>query len=133
MTTAVSFDPRALLTAVPLWIGAGCLRFLFTWCLAMTAFWTERVHAITAFGTILLYMLGGSAVPVDLFPAFWRTLAYALPFYSMIGLPADAAAGQPIQTVLGGALVQALWLLAIGIVAVGTWRRGLRRYTAVGG
>jgi ABC-2 type transport system permease protein len=132
-TTAVKFEPGALLVATPLWLSAGFLRFLFTWCLALTAFWTERVHAITAFGTTLLYMLGGNAVPVDLLPSFWGALARYLPFYSMLGLPADAAAGQPGGTVLLGAAVQAGWLVLMGLAAIALWRRGLNRYTAVGG
>ncbi|MEV0461135.1 ABC-2 family transporter protein, partial [Catellatospora methionotrophica] len=90
-TTTVSFPPGALAAALPAWLGAGLLRFLFTWCLALTAFWTERVHAITAFATTVLYLLGGTAVPVDLLPPPWAELAPYLPFYAMLGLPADIA------------------------------------------
>ncbi|MFE6040522.1 ABC-2 family transporter protein [Streptomyces sp. NPDC056452] len=129
----VSFDAGALLVAAPLWLGAGFLRFLFMWCLALTAFWTERVHAITAFGTTLLYMLGGNAIPVDLLPSFWSALARGLPFYSIIGLPADAAAGESGQRLLMGAIVQVGWLLVMGAVSLVLWRRGLNRYAAVGG
>jgi ABC-2 type transport system permease protein len=130
--TSVSLQPGALLTAVPLWLGGGLLRFLFTWCLAMVAFWTQRVDAITGFGTALLFMLGGNAVPINLLPPFWATVAHALPFYSMLGLPADVAAGEPASAALAGAAVQVAWLAIMALAATALWRRGLRRYTAVG-
>jgi ABC-2 type transport system permease protein len=128
----VAVEPTHLLLAVPMWLGAGLLRFLFTWCLAMTAFWTERVHSITGFGTTLAYLLGGNAVPVDLLPSGWGLIARYSPFYSMIGLPADIAAGASTGTALVGMAVQFGWLVLMGVLAVSLWRIGLARYTAVG-
>lgn len=133
VTSDIAISPVDLAYAIPLWLGAGVLRFLFTWCLAMTAFWTERVHAITGFGTTLMYLLGGNAVPVGLLPGGVSTVARYLPFYSMVGLPADTAAGQPLAAALAGLTVQLGWVLVLGVLAVLLWRRGLRRYTAVGG
>jgi len=130
--TSVSFRSEELLAAVPLWLGACILRFLFTWCLAMLAFWTQQVDSIIGFGLALLYMLGGNAVPVNLFPPFWSALARALPFYSMLGLPAAVATGQPGTTVLAGVAVQVGWLVFMALSAMALWRRGLRRYTVVG-
>jgi ABC-2 type transport system permease protein len=129
---SADFEAADLLLAVPMWLGAGVLRFLFTLCLAMTAFWTERVHAITAFGTTLAYLLGGNAVPIDLLPPVWSFLARCLPFYSMVGLPADAAAGLSTGAALLGVAVQLGWLSVTGVLAVALWRLGLARYTAVG-
>jgi ABC-2 type transport system permease protein len=131
--TRATFEPTDLLMALPMWLLAGVLRFLFTLCLAITAFWTERVHAITGFGTALMYLLGGTAVPIHLLPSGWSSLARSLPFYSMVGLPADVAAGLPSGAALTGLLVQCLWLLLMAMLATTLWRQGLRRYTAVGG
>jgi ABC-2 type transport system permease protein len=133
VATTAAFRPADVLIAVPAWLGAGLLRFLFTWCLAMTAFWTERVHAITAFGATLLYLLGGNAVPIDLLPPGWSTAARYLPFYSMLGLPADTAIGLSAGSVLSRMAVQAGWLMLLACMAALLWRRGLSRYTAVGG
>lgn len=132
LTTHFSVAATDLLVAVPLWLAGGALRFLFTWCLALTAFWTERVHAITAFGTTLMYLLGGTAVPIGLMPGGLAEVARLLPFYAMIGLPAATVGGQPVTAVLSGFAMQAGWLCALGLLAVILWRRGLARYTAVG-
>ena len=133
LTADVSVDAKDLLVAVPMWLAAGVLRFLFTWCLALTAFWTERVHSITAFGTTLMYLLGGTAVPVGLMPRGLAEVARFLPFYAMIGFPAATVTGQPIAAVLSGLAVQVGWLCTLSMLAVVLWRRGLTRYTAVGG
>ncbi len=133
LTANVSVAAKDLLVAVPMWLAGGVLRFLFTWCLALTAFWTERVHSITAFGTTLMYLLGGTAVPVGLMPRGLGEVARLLPFYAMIGLPAATVVGQPVTAVLSGFAVQVGWLCALGMLAVILWRRGLTRYTAVGG
>jgi ABC-2 type transport system permease protein len=128
-----SYHWQRLLLAFPALLLAAVLRFLFTWILALAAFWTERVHAVVGFGSILITLLGGSAAPVSLLPEPWHTVATALPFHAMLGLPADIATG----TVGGGAAVagyaRALgWILVLGAAAAFVWRRGIRRYTVVG-
>jgi ABC-2 type transport system permease protein len=132
VATEVRIRPADLMSAVPLWLGAGVLRFLLTWCLAMAAFWSERVHAITAFGTTLTYLLGGNAVPLAFLPAGWSETLRYLPFYSMVGLPADAAAGLSPARAVAGMAVQWGWILATGLLSMLLWRRGLNRYTSVG-
>lgn len=120
-----------LLLALPALIGAAALRFLFTWILALAAFWTERVHAVVMFGWVIVFLLGGGAAPVALLPEPWRAVAVTLPFYAMLGLPADIATG----TVDGAAvaLARALaWILGFGALALAVWRAGVRRYTVIG-
>lgn len=126
-------EPRSLALALPFWVLAGALRFAFTWCLAMTAFWSGRVHAITAFWTTVLFLLGGNAVPVDLLPSALSDLARALPFYNMLGVVADVVAGNLDSGLPRALLVQAGWLLGIALLGYGMWWLGRRRYTSVGG
>jgi hypothetical protein len=124
----------AELLAVPAVLLATALRFLFTYLLALAAFWTEQAHGVVGFGEMLLFLLGGSAAPLTLFPGSLRPLGEALPFGAMLGFPAAVAAGS-----LSGAAVvdaygrQLLWIAVLLPAAVLLWRAGLRRYTAVGG
>lgn len=56
-----------------------------------------------------------------------------LPFWSMIGLPAEIAAGVLTdQQIITGYGTQAAWLVVLVPTAVLVWRRGLRVFTAVG-
>ncbi|MEU3982446.1 ABC-2 family transporter protein [Streptomyces sp. NPDC026672] len=126
-----SYRWQAVLLALPSLVLAAVLRFLWTWLLALAAFWTERVHAIVAFGNILVFLLGGIAAPLGELPGGWRTVATLLPFHAMLGLPAGIAAGTLSLSGTAVAL-QAGWCLVCTAAAVAVWRSGVRRYTAVG-
>ncbi|GAA1566038.1 ABC transporter permease [Kribbella karoonensis] len=133
LATGVSFAPTAVLFAVPALVLAAVLQFLFVWTLAMAAFWTERVHAVVAFGTVLVFLLGGSAAPNALLPDPLRTIAQVLPFRSMLGFPAELATGTLTPAAASaGYAVSAAWTVVLGACAVGAWRLGLRRYSTVG-
>lgn len=120
--------------AVPAIVGAAALRFLFTYVLALSAFWTERAHGAVGFGATAIFLLGGGAAPIPFLPSGVRTWAEGLPFRSMYGFPAEIAAGwlSPGQLALGYGW-QAVWIMALVGVATLTWRAGVHRYTAVGG
>jgi ABC-2 type transport system permease protein len=128
-----SFEWRHLPLAVPALLCAGVLRFLFTWTLALAAFWTERVHAVVTFGWLVTFLLGGAAAPVALLPDPLRAVAVTLPFHAMLGLPADIATGTIGGADAAIALGRALgWTLVFGVAAAFVWRAGVRRYTVVG-
>jgi ABC-2 type transport system permease protein len=110
------------------------LRFLFTYLLALSAFWSQKADNIVGFGETLLFLLGGSAAPIILFPSALRPLAQALPFRAMLGFPAEIISSSlnsaQILTAYGW---QVLWTLVFLLVVVFVERSGLRRYTAIGG
>ena len=131
VVTGASYRWPALVLALPSLVLAAVLRFLWTWLLALAAFWTDRVHAIVALGNILVYLLGGIAAPLGELPGAWQPVASLLPFHAMLGLPAGIAAGTLSGS--GTALaLQAGWCVVFAGAAVAVWRSGVRRYTAVG-
>jgi ABC-2 type transport system permease protein len=119
----------ALALAVPALLGAAVVRFLWTWLLALTAFWTERVQAIVAFSNILIYLLGGTAAPIADLPEPWRSVAMVLPFHAMLGLPAEIATGAAVGAAY---LLQLGWGITFAALAAVVWRFGIRRYSVVG-
>lgn len=134
LVTGVSFDPRALLLALPAVALAAILRFLFVYLLALSAFWTQRAHGMVGLGETLLFLLGGTAAPVAFFPEHLRPLGEALPFRAMLGFPAEIAAGGLDRVgMLEGYAWQGGWLAVFAPAAMAAWRAGVRRYTAVGG
>jgi ABC-2 type transport system permease protein len=133
-TVGASFNPGALLAAFPAVALAAVLRFLFTYVLALSAFWTERAHGVVGLGETLIFLLGGAAAPVTLFPESIRPLGEALPFWAMLGFPAAIASG----SLSGGGAIegygwQVFWIATFAPAAVLGWKSGVRRYTAVGG
>ncbi|MFC7622973.1 ABC transporter permease [Microlunatus sp. GCM10028923] len=130
----VSLDRAAVLSAVPVFVLGATLSFCWIFLLSLTAFWTERVHAIVGFGWTLNSLLGGTIAPLSFLPGPLPEVGRVLPFYGMLGLPADVVAGRvhglgPLITGLG---YQAAWIVVFITAAVLLWRAGLRRYTVVG-
>ncbi len=129
----VRLDPIGIALALPALLLAAGLRFLFSYTLALSALWTERAHGVVGLGEALIFLLGGTAAPLAFLPDPFRSVGQALPFWSMLGMPAEIAAG----TLHGAEVVQAFgvqvgWLLAFVAATVAVWRVGLRRFTAVG-
>lgn len=130
----VAVNPRNVLAALPAILMAAALRFLFTYTLALTAFWSQQAHGAVGFGETLLFLLGGAAVPIGLFPEQVQPIVAALPFRAMLGFPAEIAAGELAPaSVVAGYGWQGLWTVAFLFLAMTVWRRGVHRYTAVGG
>lgn len=122
-----------LVYALPALLLAAVLQFVFTFGLALSAFWSERAHGITNFGRSLIFLLGGEAVPIALLPERWRALGELLPFRAMLGFPAEIASGLLTQeAILRGYAVQLVWLLLMLGTVYLLWLQGVRRFTAVG-
>ena len=120
--------------ALPALLLAAVLQFLFTYILALSAFWTERVHGVVGVGATLIFLLGGVAAPIALLPVGVRPWGEALPFRAMMGFPVEVAVGSLSRGgIVGGYLWQAAWAVVFVPLSVALWRRGVRRYTAVGG
>ncbi len=130
----VPFRLDAVLVAMPALVLAAALRFLFTYTLALSAFWSEQAHGVVGLGEVLIFLLGGAAAPVTLFPDSLRPLAEGLPFRAMLGFPAEIASGglDRMQLVAGYGW-QVLWVAVFALVAATVWRAGIHRYSAVGG
>lgn len=121
-------------TAIPAILLAACLQFLFTFLLAMTAFWTERAHAVVNLGTTLIFLLGGIAVPISLMPPSLQPLIEVLPFRLMMALPAEIiASSMTPANIMNGYQLQLVWLAVFSILSYLLWKKGVRRYTVVGG
>jgi ABC-2 type transport system permease protein len=132
--TGVSFEPVLVLGALPAVLLAALVRFVWTYSLAMSAFWSQQARGIVGFGETLIFLLGGAAAPVPLFRAALRPVGEALPFRAMLGFPAELAAGSlASQQILAGYCWQVVWLVLGVLLAQRVWALGLRRFSAVGG
>lgn len=130
LIAGVTFRPMDVVAALPALLLAAALRFVFTYGLALSALWTERAHAIVGFGDTLIFLLGGSAAPLAFLPQPWQSAGRWLPFWGMLGMPAEIASHSESSPAYA---IQIGWLaVLIGLVS-GVWRLGLRRFTSVGG
>lgn len=114
--------------------GAFLVRALMLWILGMITFWTTRIRAICEAYFVAELLLSGRLVPMALLPHWAQTASWFLPFRWAFAFPITALIG-PIDRgdLLIGLGMQSLWIaIASGLIAI-VWRRGVRRYGAVGG
>lgn len=118
---------------VALW-GGFLVRFFALWALGLVTLWTTRVSALFELYFTAELLLSGRLVPLSLMPPWVQTVADFLPFQWAFQFPIDVLLGRlAAAEVWAGVGMQVLWTaIALGISAI-VWRRGVRRFAAVGG
>ncbi|HEX7975628.1 MAG TPA: ABC-2 family transporter protein [Anaerolineales bacterium] len=123
----------ALLIAVPVVALGFAINFLFGAAITCLAFWTTRVYAISEFYNALLILFAGQFVPLDLMPPLIQRIARFLPFQLMRYFPIELILGKlsPADIALNFAL-GVFWLFFALALFRFVWRKGVRRFSAVG-
>ncbi len=125
---------REVLLFIPALGFAWMLRFFWGYWLALLAFWATRADALLAIQDTLIFLLAGQVAPMQLLPDMLRFPALLLPFRYMVGFPVEVLTGHLTDSeLLGGFMLQIVWLAAALVLYRFVWRTGLRRYSAVGG
>lgn len=123
----------ALLQAlVLLLLGAGC--YLLThFILNCLAFWLDVVWSLLNMFRFVSSFIAGSIIPVALMPeAVQQTFRWLFPYWTVFA-PAELLLGRSgTPEFVQGVLALGIWLLALQILAVVVFRRGVRRYAGVG-
>ena len=109
-------------------------RFLLQYTIAMGAFWFERVSAFELLVYLPYLFLSGMLFPLEALPEAQRELLLWTPFPWLVWFPAQLLAAAPDTPLplTRGVLTPALWIGGILCVNRLLWRRGLRRYSAMG-
>lgn len=113
---------------------AWALSFTWGYWLALLAFWTTRADALVAVEYSLRFLLAGQVAPVALLPDVLQVAARMLPYRYMVSFPVEVITGQLNRAdLLTGFALQSAWLLVALALYTHLWRRGVRRYSAIGG
>ena len=125
---------RTLLPAFFAFCGSAVLQFAISFMTGLLAFWLLEIGGIVFILFSLEFLIGGHIFPIDLLPEPWRTLAIASPFGSEYWFPVSVLLGHVQGAALWkGFLLQGFWIAAALLLSAFIWKRGLKRYTAVGG
>jgi len=121
------------LYALSLTLGAA-LGIAFRFIYNVVAFWLLEARAMgTMAGTVALFF-SGSYVPIPLMPVWLRAIVAWLPFNGMLNVPAEIFAGKLVGRTIAVELVrQALWVVALTLVARALTRAAGRRVVLQGG
>lgn len=122
-----------LLLALPAITLGFAVNFLLGASLTNVAFWTTRVYAIGEFYWAFASLFSGQFVPLDLMPPVVQQIAQFLPFQLLIYFPVQMILGKlPPETIATNFALGLVWLgVALALFRY-TWRRGLKRFSAVG-
>ncbi len=125
-TTLACFAFSTVLTAM--------LQFFISYALAMLAFWVLEVSTFIFIVFAFEYIASGHLFPLDILPAGLQQALYFTPFPYQLYFPVSIYMGKTSGTdLLRGLLIQGLWVIAAYFLARIAWRRGLKKYSAVGG
>jgi ABC-2 type transport system permease protein len=130
----LSRDPLAWLLFPLTVAGAWAITFLAMSLVGALAFYVESAGSVFEIWMGLFGVFSGYLVPLDLFPPWLSGLARWLPFRYMLAFPVEMVTGLlPRARIAEELAVQWLFVaLLLGLVSL-AWRRGLRRFSAVGG
>lgn len=119
------------LVIAPVFILAGAINFIINHCLALFTFYWRESYALVVFKETLFWVLSGTLIPLDLFPAAFAKLFQALPASLVVFYPAKVLMNQKAAwEVLTHQTVALVLLLAL---ASFLWAKSLKKYQAYGG
>ncbi len=114
-------------------IGAWLIFFHLHYCVGLLAFWMDGVLSLEPLIWYFTVILGGGAIPIDLFPGILRDILTWLPFAATLDFPAQILLGKiEAPIVLLGFTKQLGWIAALTLLRHTMWHAGLRRYSAMG-
>lgn len=109
------------------------LQYLLFESLSLMAFWVENTYGIRFTMRVILEITGGALIPLSFFPTVLQSLFLALPFPYLIYLPMTIYLGKAADGEVLAALVRmGMWIATLAAVNAVLWKRGVRRYTAMG-
>ena len=110
------------------------LQFFMSYAMAMLAFWVLEVSTFIFILYAFEYLASGHLFPLDILPPNLEQALYFTPFPYQLYFPVSIYMGKTAGAdLLRGLLIQALWVIAAYGIARFAWRRGIKKYSAVGG
>jgi ABC-2 type transport system permease protein len=110
------------------------LQFFTSYAMAMLAFWVLEVSTFIFILYAFEYLASGHLFPLDILPHGLEQALYFTPFPYQLYFPVSIYMGKTTgSNLVSGLLVQALWVIAAYGIARFAWRRGIKKYSAVGG
>jgi ABC-2 type transport system permease protein len=120
----------ATITAV---LVAFVLAALMSSTFALIGFWSTQSSNLYLVWWGLGAFLSGWVAPLALMPPALARVAMYLPFRYILGFPVEIALGISKNSIPVGFLISLGWIAIFGGAYRFLWRRGIRRYQAVGG
>jgi ABC-2 type transport system permease protein len=110
------------------------LQFLLSYTMAMLAFWVLEVSTFIFILYAFEYIASGHLFPLDILPAPLAQALFFTPFPYQLYFPISIYMGKATGIELvRGFFMQIFWVVVAYALARLAWRRGIKKYAAVGG
>jgi ABC-2 type transport system permease protein len=114
-------------------LGAMTVNFLLNMGLALCAFWVEETRGLEFVYHKLLFTVGGMLMPLELFPQMLQAVCHWLPFQTVLYFPAKTAVRWADISMVPMLLIQASWIVLLGLIVWLLYRKGVRKLNVNGG
>jgi ABC-2 type transport system permease protein len=109
------------------------LYFLMAWPLHGIAFWADNVWSLVVALRLVSGLLGGTMLPLSVFPSWSQPVLDALPFRHCFAEPVHALLGRAsLAEWLASTGLALLWCAVFAAAGWAVFARGRLRYTGVG-
>lgn len=112
---------------------SSAIDFCISMGIGLLAFWIEDTRSVQFIYQKLLFILGGMLLPIEVFPTFVQRLAYYLPLRFIVHGPARMFVKFDLNQWTWLATSQLLWLVALGTILTGLYRKGVKNLHVNGG
>jgi len=130
----ITGDPTRLALLVPSLALAWALTFGLMLAIGGLAFYIDKSMSIMDVYFGVFAVLSGYLLPLPLLPTWLADIARWAPFRFMLSAPIELVTRPDLDA--RGALelvgAQAAWAVGMAVIALEVWRRGVRRFEAVG-
>ena len=110
------------------------LNFSIFYCVGLLGFWLTDVDKLFGTISVVLTVASGGVFPLDIFGGMAEILTGLLPFGYTAQFPVNIINGRFGWARIGaGIAFQIGWIFFFACLGNVMWRRGLKRYAAVGG
>ncbi|WP_313560446.1 ABC transporter permease [Ruminiclostridium cellobioparum] len=110
------------------------LNFLIFFCVSTLAFWMIEIWQVFTILGIVINVASGGIFPLDIFGKNFLRVIEFLPFKYTIYFPINVISGKLNYDDLSkGILIQLFWVVFLFILSNYLWKKGMKKYVAVGG
>jgi len=110
------------------------LQFFMSYTMALLSFWLLEVSTVIFMLFAFEYIAGGHLFPLNILPSALDKILHFTPFPYLLYFPVSVYLGQVKGlAVAQGLATQAAWGIFFAGLSQFVWRRGIKKYSAVGG
>ncbi|MGV8086439.1 MAG: ABC transporter permease [Candidatus Woesearchaeota archaeon] len=109
------------------------LDFIIMSFIGIFAFWFEDSKALAFIYSKIVFTIGGMLVPLEIFPLWLYNISIKLPFSYIAYYPAKLFVNFTFQSFLQVLLVQIVWIIIFGLLALITYNKLIKKLSINGG